>query len=96
MLRVICPGTKRTSRPITNAVNNFFLPQGPGIGVPFNVQHVAHIGADNVEALLLAAKDDPELLPSFLLPEGLGDEQEGRKNSMEMDDTKAGELINEL
>ncbi|PFX33475.1 synaptojanin-1-like [Stylophora pistillata] len=33
--------------------------QSPGIGVPFNIQHVAHIGADNVEALLLAAKDDP-------------------------------------
>ena len=28
---------------------------GPGISVPFNVQHVAHIGADNVEALLQAA-----------------------------------------
>ncbi|KAJ7382702.1 Synaptojanin-1 [Desmophyllum pertusum] len=41
---------------------------GPGIGIPFNVQHVAHIGADNVEALLLAAKDDPKLLPSFCFP----------------------------
>ena len=67
--------------------------QGPGIGVPFNVQHVAHIGADNVEALLLAAKDDPKLLPSFLLPEGFADEKESRKKS---DDTKAGELISEL
>jgi len=70
--------------------------QGPGIGVPFNVQHVAHIGADNVEALLLAAKDDPKLLPSFLLPEGLGDEKGDRKKSVEIDDTKAGELISDL
>ena len=67
--------------------------QGPGIGVPFNVQHVAHIGADNVEALLLAAKDDPKLLPSFLLPEGRGDEKENRKKSVEIHDTKAGELM---
>lgn len=70
--------------------------QGPGIGVPFNVQHVAHIGADNVEALLLAAKDDPKLLPSFLLPEGVADEKESRKKSVQIDDTKAGELISEL
>lgn len=65
--------------------------QDPGIGVPFNVQHVAHIGTDNVEALLLAAKDDPKLLPSFLLPEGLVDEKEGGKKSVEIDDTKPGE-----
>ena len=70
--------------------------QGPGIGVPFNVQHVAHIGADNVEALLLAAKDDPKLLPSFLLPDGLGAEKENRKKSVEIHDTKAGELISGL
>jgi len=83
---------KCASLAITNAANKMFT-QGPGIGVPFNVQHVAHIGADNVEALLLAAKDDPKLLPSFLLPEALGDEKEDRKKSVGKDDTKAGELI---
>ena len=41
------------------------------------MQHIAHIGADNVEALLLAAKDDPKLLPSFLLPEGSVAKEEG-------------------
>lgn len=56
--------------------------QSPGIGVPFNVQHVAHIGADNVEALLLAAKDDPKLLPSFLLPDGVSSEKEDGKKSV--------------
>ena len=70
--------------------------QGPGIGVPFNVHHVAHIGADNVEALLIAAKDDPKLLPSFLLPEGLADDKENRKKSVQTENTKAGELISEL
>ena len=64
---------------------------GPGIGVPFNVQHVAHIGADNVEALLLAAKDDPKLLPSFLLPEGLTEEKEDSKKTVIKSDTKTGE-----
>ena len=49
-----------------------------------------------MEALLLAAKEDPKLLPSFLLPEGLDDEKEGRKTSAEIDGTKAGELISEL
>lgn len=66
--------------------------KGPGIGVPFNVQHVAHIGADNVEALLLAAKDDPKLLPSFLLPDALVDVKEGGKKSVEIGDTKTGVL----
>lgn len=59
---------------------------GPGIGVPFNVQHVAHIGADNVEALLQAAKDDPKLLPSFLLPEGLKEEKDEGQKMVETDD----------
>ena len=54
---------------------------------------MAHIGADNVEALLLAAKDDPKLLPSFLLPDGLVSEKEDGKNSVEKGDTKAGEVI---
>lgn len=67
--------------------------QGPGIGVPFNVQHVSHIGADNVEALLLAAKDDPKLLPSFLLPEGLVNEKESGKKPVEIGDLKNGVLI---
>lgn len=59
---------------------------GPGISVPFNVQHVAHIGADNVEALLQAAKDDPKLLPSFLLPEGLKEEKDEGQKMVETDD----------
>lgn len=59
---------------------------GPGISVPFNVQHVAHIGADNVEALLQAAKDDPKLLPSFLLPEGLKEEKDEGQKMVEIDD----------
>lgn len=50
--------------------------QGGGIGVPFNVQHVAHIDSDNVQALLQAAQDDPKLLPSFLLPAGKNDDIE--------------------
>ena len=66
---------------------------GPGIGVPFNVQHVAHIGADNVEALLMAAKDDPKLLPSFLLPDGLTEEKEDGKQTVLNSDTKIGELM---
>ncbi|XP_031549964.1 synaptojanin-1-like [Actinia tenebrosa] len=45
---------------------------GPGhaeIGMPFNVQHLGHVSVDNIEALLMAAKDDPTLLPSFLAAE---------------------------
>lgn len=34
--------------------------------MPFNVQHLGHVSADNIEALLLAAKNDPTLLPSFM------------------------------
>ena len=66
---------------------------GAGIGVPFNVQHVAHIGVDNVEALLLAAKEDPKLLPSFLLPEGIAEEKEDSKWMADKSDTKIGELM---
>ena len=36
--------------------------------MPFNVSHVGHISAHNVEALLEAAKEDPSLLPSFMAP----------------------------
>lgn len=39
------------------------------IGKPFNVQHVTHVGADNIEALLLAAQENPKIIPS-LLPGG--------------------------
>jgi len=68
---------------------------GPGIGVPFNVQHVAHIGADNVEALLQAAKDDPKLLPSFLLSEGLKEEKD--EKMVETDDNAPkGKRMNKL
>lgn len=34
--------------------------------MPFNVQHLGHVSADNIEALLVAAKSDPTLLPSFM------------------------------
>ena len=50
------------------------------------MQHVAHIGADNVEALLQAAKDDPKLLPSFLLPEGFTEEKDDSQNDKEIGD----------
>ena len=56
----------------SNSVVVTFLQSG-GIGAPFNVQHVAHIDADNVQALLQAAQDDPKLLPSFLPPAGKND-----------------------
>ena len=70
---------------------------GPGISVPFNVQHVAHIGADNVEALLQAAKDDPKLLPSFLLPEGLKEEKDEEQKLVETDDNAPkGKRMNKL
>lgn len=54
---------------------------------------MAHIGADNVEALLLAAKEDPKLLPSFLLPEGIAEEKEDSKRMADKSDTKIGELM---
>ena len=54
---------------------------------------MAHIGADNVEALLMAAKDDPKLLPSFLLPDGLTEEREDGKQTVLNSDTKIGELM---
>lgn len=54
---------------------------------------MAHIGADNVQALLLAAKDDPKLLPSFLLPDGVTSEKEDGKNSVEKAETKTGVSI---
>lgn len=74
-----------------NCCSGFLLQgSGPGIGVPFNVQHVAHIGADNVEALLLAAKDDPKLLPSFLLPEGVTQEKDDSKKTVAKNNTKTG------
>lgn len=59
---------------LNSVVVTFF--QSGGIGTPFNVQHVAHIDADNVQALLQAAQDDPKLLPSFLLPAGKNDDIE--------------------
>ena len=71
----------------------YFQGAGPGIGVPFNVQHVAHIGADNVEALLMAAKDDPKLLPSFLLPESATEEKEDGKQMVLNSDTKIGNVM---
>ena len=33
------------------------------IGTPFNVQHLTHVGADNIEALLLAAQENPKIIP---------------------------------
>lgn len=57
-------------KPTISLVGMFvFKASGPGradIGMPFNVQHLGHVSADNIEALLMAAKDDPSLLPSFL------------------------------
>ena len=31
--------------------------------MPFNVQHLTHVGADNIEAVLLAAQENPKILP---------------------------------
>lgn len=60
-------------KPSISLVGMFvFKASGPGradIGMPFNVQHLGHVGADSIEALLMAAKDDPSLLPSFLAGE---------------------------
>lgn len=46
--------------------------------MPFNVTHIGHISAQNVEALLEAAKEDPKLLPSFMVP-GTMDKSEEKK-----------------
>lgn len=84
---------KKKTQPENSTCTVYSQGAGAGIGVPFNVQHVAHIGADNVEALLLAAKEDPKLLPSFLLPEGIAEEKEDSKRMADKSDTKIGELM---
>ena len=54
---------------------------------------MAHIGADNVEALLMAAKDDPKLLPSFLLPESLTEEKEDGKKTVLNSHPEIGDVM---
>ena len=55
------------------------------IGMTFNVQHLGHVSADNIEALLTAAKDEPTLLPSFLAWEDKVKENSAEKEPL--DDT---------